>query len=244
MGKRGRKPKNRNYFGLEQEQAVLDYLTTNDEQEKNRIFNTILKPAFTIMIESIIRRYNLYTPQEEFQDTFNDALSFLMTKISSFKPDKNYKVYSYAGTIVKNFLIYKINQYNKNLQRNESYDNTLTSSASSIIDNARYSCSQDDAHQVFLDELTGSTLQNIEHILHKKDALHLTQNEIKVGNALLDLMTNWNDLFAQMGSNKFNKSSILLYIKESTLLNTKEIRDAMVIYKKRYYEVKNKIASD
>jgi len=59
-----------------------------------------------------------------------------------------------------------------------------------------------------------------------------------VGLALVNLMTNWDELFAQMGSNKFNKSSILLYLKETTMLNTKEIRDAMRIYKKKYYDIK------
>lgn len=243
MAKRGRKPKDKNYFGAEQEQAVIDYITSDNIDEKSRIYNNILKPAFKIMIESIIRRYNLYTPYEDFQDTFDDALTFLMTKIHSFKPEKNHKVYSYAGTIVKNFLIYKINQYNKNLQRNESYDNTSSGYSNLIIDNTRYSYSSENSHQEFLDELTGSTVLNIEKILKEKEALNLTPNEIKVGNALLSLIKNWDDLFAQMGSNKFNKSSILLFIKESTLLSTKDIREAMVIYKKRYYDLKNEIAS-
>jgi hypothetical protein len=57
-------------------------------------------------------------------------------------------------------------------------------------------------------------------------------------------MNNWDEIFAQMGSNKFNKSSILLFLKESTLLNTKEIRDALKVYKKRYYEVKWKLINE
>ena len=57
--KRGRKPskERKGYFYEEQEQAVVDYISTDNIHEKNRIFNTILKPAFTKMIESIIRRY-------------------------------------------------------------------------------------------------------------------------------------------------------------------------------------------
>ena len=61
---------------------------------------------------------------------------------------------------------------------------------------------------------------------------------------LINLMTNWDDIFAQMGSNKFNKSSILLFLKETTMLNTKEIRDALKVYKKRYYEVKYKLINE
>ena len=81
--KRGRKPskERKGYFYEVQEQAVVDYISTDDIHEKNRIFNEILKPAFTKMIESIIRRYRLYPPDEEFDQTFDDTMSFLMAII-------------------------------------------------------------------------------------------------------------------------------------------------------------------
>jgi hypothetical protein len=43
------------YFGEEQEQAVVRYLQSDSEYEKNKIFNEYLKEPLTIMIESIIR---------------------------------------------------------------------------------------------------------------------------------------------------------------------------------------------
>lgn len=244
--KRGRKPskERKGYFYEIQEQAVVDYLSTDDEFEKNRIFNEILKPAFTKMIESIIRRYSLYPPQEEFVETFDDTMSFLMTKLSCFDPTTNYKAYSYCGTICKNYLIYKINQFAKNQKRNESYDNPNTDSQNGIDNNISFSYSDDDPKKTFLNELTGNTVDNIRKILNDKERLKLNENEIKVGKALLNLMTNWDDIFAQMGSNKFNKSSILLFLKETTNLDTKGIRDSLKVYKKRYYEVKLELINE
>ena len=244
--KRGRKPskERKGYFYEIQEQAVVDYLSTDDEFEKNRIFNEILKPAFTKMIESIIRRYSLYPPQEEFVETFDDTMSFLMTKLSCFDPTTNYKAYSYCGTICKNYLIYKINQFAKNQKRNESYDNPKTDSQNGIDNNISFSYSDDDPKKTFLNELTGNTVDNIRKILNDKERLKLNENEIKVGKALLNLMTNWDDIFAQMGSNKFNKSSILLFLKETTNLDTKGIRDSLKVYKKRYYEVKFELINE
>ena len=245
--KRGRKPskERKGYFYEEQEQAVVDYISTDDEKEKNRIFNKTLKPAFTKMIESIIRRYNLYPPDEEFKDTFDDTISFLMTKLSCFDPTTNYKAYSYCGTICKNYLIYKINQFSKNQKRNISYDSPFDSSvSSSISDSMRYSYDDNDPRRTFLMELTGNTVGSIEKILSEKDKMKLNENEIKVGQALVNLMKNWDELFAQMGSDKFNKSSILLFLKETTMLNTKEIRDAIRVYKKKYYDVKHKLINE
>ena len=74
--------------------------------------------------------------------------------------------------------------------------------------------------------------------------MKLNENEIKVGKALINLMQNWDELFAQMGSNKFNKSSILLFLKETTMLNTKEIRDAIRVYKRKYYDIKLKLINE
>ncbi len=235
MGKRGRKPlnKRKGYFYEEQEQAVKDYLNADDKEEKDKIFNKWLKPAFTKMIESIIRRYNLYPPDENFQETFDDTISFLMTKIENFNVDSGYKAYSYCGTICKNYLIYKINQFNKNQKRNERYDVIQ----SDLNDSITFSYNENSGHITFLTDLMKNTIKEISEILNG-DKLKLSDDEIRVGKALIELMTNWEDLFAQMGSNKFNKSSILLFLKETTLLNTKQIRDGMKKYKTAYYGIK------
>lgn len=84
---RGRKPKERKgYFYETEEQAVIDYINTDDAERKNDLFNAILFPAFTKMIESIIRRYKLYVPDEDFTQNFNDTISYLMSKIHLYRP--------------------------------------------------------------------------------------------------------------------------------------------------------------
>lgn len=237
MAKRGRKPSNKRkgYFYEEQEEAVKNYLKAETKEEKDKIFKKWLEPAFEKMITSIIRRYNLYPPDENFQDTFDDTVSFLMTKIECFKPDSGYKAYSYCGTICKNYLIYKINQFNKNQKRNERYDMMQ----SDISDSIKFSYDDDSNNISFLTKLMNNTVNKINDIIEKREKFRLSEDEIKVGKALIELMNNWEDLFAQMGSDKFNKSSILLFLKETTLLNTKQIRDGMKKYKTAYYGIKS-----
>ena len=66
MAKRGRKPSvnNKNYFTEREEQAIIDFLSSDDPDFKNKLFMDILYPAFNTMIESIIRRYKLFVPDE------------------------------------------------------------------------------------------------------------------------------------------------------------------------------------
>lgn len=244
--KRGRKPsgKRKGYFYEQEEEAFVKYLKTTDIEEKNRIFDTILRPAFTKMTESIIRRYNLYPPDEMFEETFDDTMSFLITKIENFNPESGYKAYSYCGTIIKNYLIYKINQFVKNQKRNTSYDAYDTEELSDLTDTLRYSYDGETNNIAFLGELMKKTAADIEEIVNEPVKNKLNENQIKVGKALVEILNNWEELFAQMGSNKFNKSSILLFLKETTLLNTKEIRDAMKQYRSMYYIIKDTMINE
>ena len=246
MGRRGRKPsgKRKGYWYEDEENAFLEYLSASTKDEKDRIFNEKLLTAFTKMTESIIRRYNLYPPDETFQETFDDTMSFLMTKIENFNPESGYKSYSYCGTIIKNYLIYKINQFAKNQKRNSSYDAYDTEEISSINDAMRYSYNDDSSKLAFLNELMKKTAKDIQEVVDEPEKNKLSENQIKVGKALVELLNNWEDLFSRMGSDKFNKSSILMFLKETTLLSTKEIRDSMKGYRSMYYLLKKNMINE
>ena len=72
------------YFGEDQEKAVVKYLESTDEDERNKIFNEFLREPLVIMVESIIRRYKLYRKDMEFEEIHTDTMSFLITKINKF----------------------------------------------------------------------------------------------------------------------------------------------------------------
>lgn len=234
MAKRGRKPKNerKGYFYEEQEAAVKKYLETTDPDERNEVFNTVLKPAFTKMIESIIRRYKLYVPEEEFEETFNDTMSFLSSKMANFNPSKHYKAYSYYGTICKNYLIYKINQFKKKVERNEQYDDVYEK----FQNNINYA--EDDIDGRPLAEELVTNIQKKIHEMIDDEKSDLTENEKKVGLAMCELFENWEDILCSDGSNKLQKSSILYFLREETMMNTKELRDSMRKFKDAYYILK------
>ena len=115
------------YFGEEQEKAVVNYLESTDEAEKNKIFNEYLREPLIIMVESIIRRYKLYRKDLEFEEIHNDTMSFLITKINKFDHTKNHKAYSYFGTICKNYLMGQIQKGQKDMNRKISYEDISSS---------------------------------------------------------------------------------------------------------------------
>ena len=310
MAKRGRKPKERKgYFYEKEEQAVIDYIASPNPEEKNRIFNSILLPAFTKMIESIIRRYKLFVPEEEFQQTFNDTISYLLTKIGNYKREvwgydeifeeppeppvdltaagfielrktvnehspkyvrvfKNpynppeyqwatdkiekeiweeeplyrlyklelhhYKAYSYCGTVCKNYLTYKNIQYTKNKQRNLPYDEMLDD----FSRDPKYMTKEEDTGQETVERLIAGVSKEIKTMMSNRETNGLTDDEMKVGTALTELLDNWEEVLNLDGSNKLQKSSVLYFLREETMMTTKQVRDNMKSFKKAYYILK------
>ena len=301
MAKRGRKPKERKgYFYEKEENAIVQYINEKNAEEKNRIFNTILYPALTKMIESIIRRYKLFVPDEDFEQNFNDTISYLLTKIDHFKPritgydliedekelskyhfvtmseedlksklrdaseedpdyvvvyfgfddedesninkkyykkeTHNYKAYSYCGTVCKNYLMFKSTQYAKKKIRNTSYDDVFED----LSNNVKYSTNETSYAEI-AEKLVVNVAYEIERMIENAEENLLNENEIKVGNALINLLRNWEEVLPDGGSNKLQKSSVLYFLREETMMSTKEIRDNMKKYK-CVYKILRKMA--
>ena len=301
MAKRGRKPKERKgYFYEKEENAIVQYINEKNIEEKNRIFNTILYPALTKMIESIIRRYKLFVPDEDFEQNFNDTISYLLTKIDHFKPritgydliedekelskyhfvtmseedlksklrdaseedpdyivvyfgfddedesninkkyykkeTHNYKAYSYCGTVCKNYLMFKSTQYAKKKIRNTSYDDVFED----LSNNVKYSTNETNYAEI-AEKLVVDVAYEIERMIENAEENLLNENEIKVGNALINLLRNWEEVLPDGGSNKLQKSSVLYFLREETMMSTKEIRDNMKKYK-CIYKILRKMA--
>jgi hypothetical protein len=236
--KRGRKRTQNLYFGPEQEEAVVKFLTSESYSERNKIYNEFLKDPINKMVESIIRRYKLYRKEYEYEDVHSDTLSFLITKIHNFKPDKNKKAYSYFGTICKHYLLGQLIKDDKKLKSDVSYEdvyNTLETMNDLVytIDDERLPL--DD----FIGEISASIKAEIQYS-------KLSETELKVGDALTKILDNWEEIFEQIESgNKYNKNLILSYIREITDLNTKDIRVGMRRFKKMYILIKtDKIDDD
>lgn len=214
------------YFGEDQEKAVVNYLESVDEAERNKIFNEYLREPLIIMIESIIRRYKLYRKDLEFQEIHDDTMSFLITKINKFDHTKNHKAYSYFGTICKNYLMGAIQKDTKETNRSVSYDDI----SSDIEERADLTYTIDEHVIDYKDVIIKLTISLEEFI----ESQELTENEQKLGYALIEIFGNFDKIFQVGDGNKFNKNLILLSLREMTSLSTKEIRISLKKYKKLY----------
>jgi hypothetical protein len=225
--------KNKNYFGEAEEAAVVAYLTAETFEEKNRIYNQSLRKPLEKMVESIIRRYKLYRKDFDFEGLHTDVSSFLITKVDKFDPSKGTKAYSYFGTICKNYLMGAIQKDQKELNRKISYEDI----SSSVEERPEMSYH---LHNDALDyeDVVKRLVKELEEFM---EVTNLNKNEEKLGYALIEVFSNYEEIFQSGDGNKFNKNLILLSLREMTSMTTKEIRTSMKKYKKIYEQMMLKV---
>ena len=234
--KRGRKAVKENYFDVREENAVRKFLLAESSYEKNKIYNEFLRGPLDKMISSIIRRYKLYRKDMDFNEIHCDTHSFLMTKVDKFKPSKEKKAYSYFGTICKNYLMGQIIKDQKEINRKVSYEDMSES-----IEQRPDMMYRIDEDQVDTSIIITEYLRELKDFIEGEN---LSDNERKLGYALIDLFDNYESIFSGADNNKFNKNVILLSLREMTNLSTKEIRSSMKRFKKLYIFIQSKMKTD
>lgn len=225
-----KRDENGDYYNSVQEEAIVKFLTAETGVEKEKIYNEFLMEPINVMIEFIITRYRLHRKFYNFKDLHTDALGFLATKFAKFDPQKGTKSYSYFGTICKNYL------YNEMMK---DYKRTVTFTPFNETDNELLS--RDDLVYRIDDipvDLNGFIMELNKTITEELKNENLSENELKIGQALTQILGDWLTLFNDntngKNSTKFNKNLILLYIRNLTGLNTKEIRNGMKTFKSIY----------
>lgn len=204
-----------------------------NELERNLIFNEWLKAPLDKMIESIIRKYDLYSKTDTFEELHSDTVSFLMSKIDKFEPGRNKKAYSYFGTIVKHYALGRLIKEEKYTRTTASYEDVSDSleereDLSYVIDDEPFPMDK------FIKKLTNGIKEEMDDNNHSPKK-KLNENEVKVGDALIEILENWETAFESMkGGAKYNKNSVLETMRNYTNLSTKDIRLSMKRYKDLY----------
>jgi hypothetical protein len=238
-----RRSKNK-YFDEPEEQAVIDYINSDSAEEKDRIYNSVLKEPFRKMIQAILRRYPTYIGNYEMEEVESYALSHLIEHMVKFNPNKitksgkKTKAFSYCQTIVRNYFKDHSKKTYTEKKVNLSYDDY----ADEVNQNHDYYYEMEDESYHVLDNLIDGVVKKIEERVQNEEGMK--KNEIIVGEAIVNVLKNWNVLFMEESpsgkynkkvTNKFAKNKILLFLKEQTGLTTKEIRMAMKPFKEIYF---------
>jgi DNA-directed RNA polymerase specialized sigma24 family protein len=188
------------YFTSETENAIVHYNNTLSYSDKNKIYYEQIHPAFFKLTENIIHTFKFYyTEVNNIEDLQHEVITFLLSKIHLFNPDKGAKAYSYFGTIAKRYLIIdNAKNYKKRVDKVEIEDISENEKFSYTLDD---NISTNDKLYWFMDQYVKYCTDNIYKLFPK-------ETDAKVADAILELFRKREHL------DIFNKKALYIYIRE------------------------------
>jgi len=194
-----KKKKGIQYFTQETEDAIILYNQTTDSEIRSRLYNNKIHYAFFKLTENIIHTFKFYyTEVDNIEDLQHEVITFLLSKIHLFKPEKGAKAFSYFGTIAKRYLI---------LSNQKNYKKRVDTAPIEILE-------ESESHSYNIDEssynerLSSFIDLYIEHCTQNIYELFPKEYDAQIADAILELFRKRENL------DIFNKKALYIYIRE------------------------------
>jgi len=221
--KRGRKSK-RLYFTEDTELAIVEYLASEDQALRNKIYNERIHYSFYKLAENLIHTFKFYyTEVDDLEDLKHEVITFLLEKLHYFKVGKG-KAFSYFSIVGKNYLI---------LYNNKNYAKKKGKADLIEVDTDDNILNEFDRDEVRNEKVEFLDLY-IKYMDKRIYKMFKKESEIKVADAVLTIFKNRENLEI------FNKKAIYIFIreitKEETPIITKVVKKMRTVFNKCYAE--------
>ena len=207
--KKTRRPKSKNYFTQETEDAIVLYNGTSDTDVKSRIYQNEIHYPFFKLTENIIHTFKFYyTEVDEIEHLQHEVICFLLSKIHLFDPTRGAKAYSYFGTIAKRYLI---------LQNQKNYKKRVEKAPVDELfkdDTHTYNIDDPDSDK---DPLSKYIDKFVEYCSENIYTLFPKQKDAEIADAILELFRKRENI------DVFNKKALYIYIREMVDVKTPKI---------------------
>lgn len=211
-----KKPNSNYYFTKDTENAILEYITTENQNQRNIIYDKKIDYAFHKLSQNIINTYKFPYMEGTTEDKQQEVIFHLLKGLDKYNPAKG-AAYSYFGTAALRYCIYENKkQYSKLKSLNAKIDiNEIDE-----VDNNNYKEEIDD--MLFNDNSNYVLEKFLKYMDLYGEKIFLKDNlqsleDYKTCNAIIELFKKKDDLEI------FNKKAILLYIREQTEQSTQQI---------------------
>lgn len=213
---RARKGSKKLYFGPEVDVSIIKYNATEDSNERSRIYQLEIQPAFEKLVENIIHTFKFYyTDNLTMQQVQHEVVSFLVEKLPKFKPTSG-KAFSYFSIVAKNYCILK----NKsNYKKLTSHDSITSINDDVVVDDVL----DDDEFSInrFQDQFVEYWDTNLDQTFSKKADRLLAA-------AIVELFRKRENI------ELYNKKALYIYIREMSDAKTQQITKMLKFMKDKY----------
>jgi len=226
---RRRKSKKNDYFTKLHEDAIVSYASTNCKKEREKLYGSLIQPAFDEMVNKIIFTYKFNT-LPNIDSLREDCKVWLTTILEKYDPNKGSKAFSYFSVVTKNWFIHKVKKNSKKIKREVSYENLVENGGADVLNGTSDTEVDSYIERRTEIEFWNSLLSQVD----KWDNGNLKPNEKSVLEAVKVLLHNIEDIEI------FNKKAVYLYLRELTGLNTKQVVNNLNKLREKYRLFKTK----
>ena len=214
-----KKAKRKVYFGKEVQDAIIDYNSSTDHEERNVIYQHRIHKAFDKLAENIINTFKFTYFDYGFEDIKHEVVAFMVMNMHKYDHTKGSKAFSYFSVVAKNYLILHNNNNYKKLKSHDNMEALDRQNKSSGFKESDYMTLTDEIVEYFDNNMSS---------IFKKD------RDLKIGYAIIDLMKQREDI------ENFNKKAIYILIREMTDVETTHITSVVNTLKKHYKKLLDK----
>ena len=205
--KRTRKPKAKMYFTSETEDSIIEYNSSDDQSQRNDIYNIKIKYAFEKLVENVFNTFKFCYFETSPLEVQKETVAHLVANIHKFESGKG-KAFSYFSIIAKNYLIFQNNtNYKRFNQHVEIGEDNGENTYKLQHEDVHY---KEEENREFLQLMVIYWEKNVNKIFTK-------QRDINIANAVIELFRNSDRIDA------FNKKALYLYIREISSCKTQQI---------------------
>ena len=220
--KRGRKSK-RQYFTEDTELAIIEYLASEDQVFRNKVYNERIHHSFYKLAENLIHTFKFYyTEVDDLEDLKHEVICFLLEKLHYFKAGKG-KAFSYFSIVGKNYLIlYNNKNYAKKKGKADLIEVDTDNTILNNFENKEKLADKIDFLDLF-----------VEKMEFKLPIVFSKPDDLIVADAVLTLFKKRDTLEI------FNKKALYIYIREITGCDTPSITKVTKNMKQYYIKAYN-----
>tara|TARA_Y100000296_G_scaffold86701_1_gene127416 strand:+ start:1233 stop:1934 length:702 start_codon:yes stop_codon:yes gene_type:complete len=223
--KRKRRKSNKNYYFTKvHEDAIIQYVATNDRVVRSELYVEFIQPALGEMVDKITYTYK-FTSLPNIDSLRDECKIWLTTVLNKYDPNKGSKAFSYFSVITKNWFIHKVKKNSQKTRREVQYEEIAKE-----LEQRHLSTENNYYNERTQREFWEFLWKEIE----TWDKITLKPNEKKVLEAVKILLSNPDSIEI------FNKKAIYLYIREITGLNTKQVVNNLNKLREKYRSFKRK----
>lgn len=217
-----REKRNRVYFTLDTQDAIIRYNKSKCDKERNQIYEEHIKYPFEKLAENVLNTFKFSYFDIPKEDVQREVVSILVEKIHMYKEEKG-KAFSYFSIVAKNYLI--LNN-NSNYKR---YKSTLLISEIPEGWNPEGSFREDEIDK----DYSEFKLLMLEYWDKHLTDVFVKKRDIQIADAILELMRRSHYI------ENFNKKHLYLLVREMTNCKTHYITKVVNVMKAHQTQMLN-----